>query len=103
MLGGFAGLSGVLPTLWTGLRGWPKDRQRGVYQPFIWLMHALTLANLALAGLLTTATGWRLLWCLPAIAAGSWLGLKLYHRLDERRFRRAVLALLLASGVTLVL
>jgi len=48
-------------------------------------------------------TGLRLLWCLPEIAAGSWLGLKLYHRLDERRFRRAVLALLLASGVALVL
>jgi len=103
VLGGFAGLSGVLPTLWTGLRGWPKDRQRGVYQPFIWLMHALTLASLALAGMLTAATGPRLLWCLPAIAAGSWLGLKLYHRLDERRFRRAVLALLLASGLALVL
>jgi uncharacterized membrane protein YfcA len=103
VLGGFAGLSGVLPTLWTGLRGWPKERQRAVYQPFIWLMHALTLASLGLAGLLTQATGQRLLWCLPAIAAGSWLGLRVYRRLDERRFRRAVLALLLASGLTLVL
>ena len=103
VLGGFAGLSGVLPTLWTGLRGWPKERQRGVYQPFIWLMHALTLASLGLAGLITTATGGRLLWCLPAIAAGSWLGLRVYQRLDERRFRHAVLALLLASGVMLLL
>jgi uncharacterized protein len=66
-------------------------------------MHTLTLASLALTGLLTAATGGRLLWCLPAIAAGSWLGLRVYHRLDERRFRWAVLALLLASGVTLVL
>jgi len=41
--------------------------------------------------------------CLPAVAAGSWLGLRVYHRLDERRFRRAVPALLPASGVTLVL
>jgi uncharacterized membrane protein YfcA len=103
VLGGFAGLSGVLPTLWTGLRGWPRERQRGVYQPFIWLMHALTLASLGLAGMVTTTTGGRLLWCLPAIAAGSWLGLRVWRRLDERRFRRAVLALLLASGVTLVL
>jgi uncharacterized protein len=89
--------------LWTGLRGWPKDRQRGVYQPFIWLMHAVTCASLASAGMIGAATGWRLLWCLPAIALGSWLGLRVWRRLDERRFRQAVLALLLASGVTLLL
>ena len=29
VLGGFAGLSGVLPTIWSGLRAWPKARQRG--------------------------------------------------------------------------
>lgn len=33
-LGGVAGLSGVLPTIWCGLRGWNAGAQRGVYQPF---------------------------------------------------------------------
>ncbi len=38
---------------------------------------------------------------LPALLAGSWLGLRLYSRLDETGFRRVVLVLLLASGLAL--
>ena len=40
---------------------------------------------------------------LPALLAGTWLGLKLFGRLDEAAFRKVVLVLLLASGVVLVL
>ena len=43
VLGGFAGLSGVLPTIWSGLRAWPKARQRGTYQPYVLTMHGLAL------------------------------------------------------------
>ncbi len=35
VLGGIGGYSGVLPTIWTQLRGWPKEVARGVYQPYI--------------------------------------------------------------------
>src|SRR3954449_13433421 len=34
ILGGLAGLSGPLPTLWASLRGWGKDERRGVFQIF---------------------------------------------------------------------
>ncbi len=40
---------------------------------------------------------------LPALAAGTWLGLKLYGALDETAFRRVVLLLLLGSGLALVI
>jgi len=103
VLGGFAGLSGVTPTLWVGLRGWAKARQRGVFQPFICAMHCLSVIWLAWKGLVNAETGMRLLWCLPAILIGGWAGLKVYHLLDEQRFRQFVLALLLVSGMTLVL
>ena len=43
VLGGFAGLSGVLPTIWSRLRAWPKARQRGTYQPYVLTMHGLAL------------------------------------------------------------
>jgi hypothetical protein len=36
------------------------------------------------------------------LLAGTWLGLKLYGRLDEATFRKVVLVLLLVSGATLV-
>jgi uncharacterized protein len=39
---------------------------------------------------------------LPALLAGSWLGLRLYGKLDEAAFRKIVLALLLMSGLALV-
>jgi uncharacterized membrane protein YfcA len=39
---------------------------------------------------------------LPVLLLGTWLGLKLYGRLDEASFRKVVLVLLLASGVTLL-
>ena len=39
---------------------------------------------------------------LPALFAGTWLGMKLFGRLDEATFRKIVLALLLVSGALLV-
>jgi uncharacterized membrane protein YfcA len=39
---------------------------------------------------------------LPFLLAGTWLGLKLYGRLDEAGFRRVVLILLLVSGAALM-
>ncbi len=38
---------------------------------------------------------------LPALFAGSWLGLRLYGRLDEAGFRKVVLAFLLLAGTAL--
>ena len=39
---------------------------------------------------------------LPVLLAGTWLGMKLYGRLDETAFRKVVLVLLLASGAALI-
>ena len=33
ILGGTTGFGGILPTIWCGVRGWPKDEQRAVFQP----------------------------------------------------------------------
>src|SRR5215468_6376894 len=33
IVGGMTGFGGILPTIWSGLRGWPKDEQRAVFQP----------------------------------------------------------------------
>ena len=40
---------------------------------------------------------------LPVLLAGTWLGLRLYGRLDEAGFRKLVLILLLVSGIVLIL
>jgi uncharacterized protein len=33
MLGGMTGLAGIVVVIWSGMRGWPKDVQRTVFQP----------------------------------------------------------------------
>ena len=37
---------------------------------------------------------------LPALAVGTWVGLKLFGKLDDQAFRRVVLVLLLISGAS---
>ena len=102
-MGGFAGLSGLFPTLWVGVRGWSKSRQRGTYQPFVPIMHGLGIATFALSGMLTLRTGIDFLWCLPAVIIGSWLGVKVYPYLNDSLFKRIILGLILLSGFTLLL
>ena len=100
-LGGLAGLSGILPAIWTQLRGWPKDTARGVYQPFILVAHLLSLILLGAVAL--DRTGVMLfLAALPAALIGMWIGWTVYGRLDERLFRRVFAGLLIASGLPLI-
>lgn len=102
LLGGLGGYSGVLPSIWTQLRDWPKDVARGVYQPFILVAHVATLALVGAAAL--DRTGLVLIGAaLPALFAGAWLGWYIYGRLDDRRFRQALAVLLIVSGATLML
>lgn len=106
MLGGFMGgatsLNGVFPTLWCGLRGWNKAEQRGVFQPYILIVHAMTLAWLGGVGELTMRTVHNVLLCVPALVIGGWAGLRLFHRVSEKGFRKMILLLFLLSGVGLM-
>ncbi len=102
ILGGLGGYSGVLPTIWTQLRGWPKEAARGVYQPFILVMQ---IATLVAAGFVTFDPTSLVLVvaALPALLAGAWLGWLAFGRLDERRFRQILAAMIAASGAMLVI
>jgi len=102
VLGGLTGLAGILVTIWCGLRGWPKDVQRTVFQPVAVAIFAMSAFWIGARGAITPEVIKLFLIGLPALFAGTWLGLKLFGRLDEAAFRNVVLALLLASGVLLV-
>jgi uncharacterized membrane protein YfcA len=102
VMSGLGGYSGVPTTIWTQLRGWPKDVARGVFQPFILATHLATLV--VLGGLTVDATSLVLLAsALPALAFGGWLGYRLYGRLNEVQFRRLLSLLIAASGAALLL
>jgi hypothetical protein len=102
VLGGFSGLAGILVTVWCGLRGWPKEKQRAIFQPVAvatFLMGALWLGA---KGTVTSETATFFAMGLPCVVAGTWLGLKLFGRIDEATFRKIVLVLLFVSGAALM-
>lgn len=102
ILGGIAGLSGPLPTIWASLRGWGKDQRRAVFQGFNLTVLVVSLAAHGFAGLLTAELGRVLLIALPGTLVGAFLGQRLYRRLDGQRYDRVVLAILLVAGCALM-
>jgi uncharacterized membrane protein YfcA len=102
ILGGLTGLAGILTTIWCGIRGWPKDEQRAVFQPIGVAIFAMSGLWLGISGAISMDTAWFFVIGLPALLAGTWVGLKLYGLLDEAGFRKIVLLLLLVSGIALV-
>lgn len=103
VVGGSTGLGGILPTIWCGLRGWTSDAQRAVFQPVAVAIFIMTALWLGAQGSISRVTIELFLFGLPVLLAGTWLGLRLYGKLDPAGFRKMVLALLLASGVALLL
>ncbi|MGA7809984.1 sulfite exporter TauE/SafE family protein [Bradyrhizobium sp.] len=102
ILGGLAGLSGPLPTLWASLRGWGKHERRGVFQVFNWTILAVAFGVQLAMGLIGPEIFWMAFVTLPGTILGAWLGARLYHVLSDRNFRDVVLALLFLSGAGLV-
>lgn len=107
--GGVAAFPGAAITIWCGMKGWDKARQRGVYQPFILVMQiaALTLITLlhmrgahASAGapleLFTTVV------VVPGALLGTWFGLCIFHRISDRGFEVCVATLLMFSGMAML-
>ena len=102
MLAGLSGLPGFIITVWCQLRGWTKDAQRAVFQPVMLAAIAVNIISLSIVGAITADTLRLYLLGLPPMAAGLWVGFKLYGRLDDAAFRKVILVLLLISGLGLI-
>jgi hypothetical protein len=98
-VGGLTAMPGAVPAIWCDLHGVSKERQRGMVQPFILGMQALGLAALmAQPGVVRTELLMHVLLVLPALAAGTLIGVALFGRVCDKSFRAVVLVLLLVSG-----
>lgn len=102
VMAGLAALSGPLPIIWASLQGWGKNERRGVFQAYNALVLSAMLVTSAVAGLMTREFLDALLWSLPGAIFGTFLGAAAYRRLDDRRFDRLVLLVLLVAGLVLV-
>ncbi len=85
-----------------GLRGWPKDVQRTIFQSVAVAIFAMSALWLGAKGTVTADTIKFFVMGLPFLLAGTWLGLRLFGRIDEAMFRKAALALLFVSGAALI-
>jgi len=76
--------------------------QRSVFQPVAVAIFVMSALWIGARGAITPDVIKLFLIGLPALFAGTWLGMKLFGRLDEATFRKIVLALLLVSGALLM-
>jgi uncharacterized membrane protein YfcA len=102
VLGGAVGAPGPPVVLYAATQGWSARTIKANLQAFFVVNQGAILIGYWWAGLLTREV-WDLTLglALPAIA-GATLGASLFERVDQRRFRQSVFALILVSGLALL-
>ncbi|WP_270937404.1 sulfite exporter TauE/SafE family protein [Falsiroseomonas oryzae] len=103
ILGGIGGYVGALPAMWADIQGMDKRDARALMQPFIVFMQAITTPGLFFGGFLTEEALLMTASAVPAMLAGTWLGVRAYKVIPAQGFRLVLLGLLLVSGVSLVI
>lgn len=103
IVAGLTGLPGFLILIWCQMRGWPKDVQRGVFQPVLLAAIVANVISLGAAGVITADVLRLYALGLPAMLGGLSLGFKLYGKLDEAAFRKLILVLLILAGLGLII
>jgi uncharacterized membrane protein YfcA len=103
-IGGITGPLAAFPSAgvvaWCSARGWSKEEQRAVQQPFILIMQMVTMSILATLGGRDVHVGAGAWLALPALA-GCAVGLALFRRMSTAQFQKLVFGLLFVSGVIL--
>ncbi|WP_224814191.1 sulfite exporter TauE/SafE family protein [Hasllibacter sp. MH4015] len=98
VLGGAAGMSGAVPSMWMSLRPWTKFETRAVLQPFNIVMLSTTVTLLFLRGAFATA-GPALLITIPTGLIAAQIGIAVFRRLTDTAFRWVLILLTLAMGI----
>jgi len=102
LIGGLTAMPGALPTIWCDMHGMPKTQQRSLVQPFIATTQVFALILMLSRNGLSSKIAIDLAVGLPALAAGTALGILTFRRVNEATFRRAILIILLFSGLSLL-
>ena len=103
IIGGLTALLGIIPVAWFSIQRLPKNTKRGTYEPFIFITSIAAIISFAFAGLYKIEMIFDLLKIIPALLVGSWLGIKIYNKINDNLFRKVVLGLILLSGLFLVI
>jgi uncharacterized membrane protein YfcA len=100
--GGAAAFPGAFVTIWCSFKGFSKERQRGLYQPFILIVQVAALALLSAlpADIPARHFDFSGVEYLPAMLIGSAWGMACFKGLNDRQFARIVNLLLALSGLS---
>jgi hypothetical protein len=103
VLGGAIGTPGPPVILYAAAQDWSPRTVKANIQAFLMINQVVILIGYWWAGLLDREV-WRLTWLFAAPAViGLVAGMLLFNRLDRERFRRVVFAVLLVSGLVLLI
>lgn len=103
ILGGAAGLSGALITIWLSMRPYAKNETRAVLQPYNVAVLGLSVLMLAVNGAYSLQSVIYLAVIMPAGLIAAQMGIWLFKKLDNLQFRRLLIMLMFASGLLLIL
>jgi len=100
--GGAAAFPSMVVSIWCGFKGWTKEEQRGLCQPFI-----LAVQGAAIVMLMVAKPGsegapsfdFAGIAYLPPVLLGSTLGLAFFKRMNDRQFALAINLMLIAAGI----
>jgi uncharacterized membrane protein YfcA len=101
--GGAAAFPGAFVTIWCGFKGWTKERQRGLYQPFILIVQVAAILVMAVSDGgpgRPHAFDFAGIAYLPAMFLGATFGMAFFKRLNDRQFTLIVNLLLVVSGLS---
>jgi uncharacterized protein len=103
LVGGLTAMPGAIPTIWCDIHGVPKTEQRGMVQPFIAAMQIFALVLMLIQKDLSPKVLIDFAVSIPALLAGTALGIVAFRYVADALFRRIILGILLISGLLLVL
>ena len=102
-MGGLFGVPGPPVIMWGTVQSWSREEKRALYQVFILAILFMMLVASAISGLI----GWPFLKgaliVAPTTIFGAYCGEWVYRRVDDQRFDRIILTILMLSGIGLVL
>ena len=103
VLGGAAGLSGAIITVWLSMRPYSKNETRAVLQPYNVAVLGLSVLMVAVNGAYSLNSLVHLAVVMPAGLIAAQTGIWLFKRLDNEQFRRLLIILMFVSGLMLIL
>src|ERR1700692_1732008 len=95
IVGGFTAFPGAAVVLWAGRRGLPKEESRGIVQPYIFSMQALSLGMLAVQHPSTFNAAFSSLFAITVVVVlpCTLMGVYIYKSLSDVSFRRVCFSL----------